>query len=92
VFTHHSASSPSSGWYAARIPFGRSGRFQRTRFSSWIYDAILLFVVVLAATQHAPARGVLLAVFLVYRLATRLLTRGRRMPSAPDRPGGEPRR
>ncbi|WP_328464985.1 hypothetical protein [Streptomyces sp. NBC_00448] len=60
--------------------------------SRWIYDAILLSAVVLAATQHVLARGAVVAAFLVYRVAARLVIRGWRTLSAPGRPGAEPRR
>ncbi|MEW1859082.1 hypothetical protein AB0399_01630 [Streptomyces sp. NPDC088194] len=104
MFAHHSASSRSSCRYAERIPsdrsghfghfslFGSSGRFRRPLVSRWIYDAILLSAVVLAATQHVLARGAVVAAFLVLRVAARLFLRGRRPLAAPGRPGAEPRR
>ncbi|WP_405795727.1 hypothetical protein [Streptomyces sp. NBC_01506] len=88
MFAHRSASSPSPCWYVSRNPVGLSGRVRRTRFSSWIYDAILLFVVVLAATQQMLGRGLLLAAFLLCRVALRLHARGRRTPALADRPDG----
>ncbi|MFE9061182.1 hypothetical protein [Streptomyces violaceusniger] len=86
MFTHRSASSPSSRWCVSGIPRNGPGRFDCSRIPTRIYDAMLLFLVIFAVTQHVLGRGILLAAYLVFRLTSRRLAHSRLTPSAPGHP------
>ena len=51
-----------------------------------IYDVLLLLLVVLALSQHVLGRGLLLAAYLVFRLAGRHLAHSGPVSSVPGRP------
>ncbi|MER7876388.1 hypothetical protein ABTY63_22995 [Streptomyces solisilvae] len=88
MFKRDSASSPLSCWYARRIPHIGTGPLSHSGIPTRIYDAMLLFLVILAVTHHMLGRGILLAAFLVCRLVGRRLAHiplTSSAPSGPDR-------
>ncbi|MFF4752705.1 hypothetical protein ACWD5R_11180 [Streptomyces sp. NPDC002514] len=86
MFTHRSTSSPPSPWCAGLLPGAGTLRPRRTGIPARTYDALLMFLVVLAVTHQMPGRGLLLAAFLVFRLTSRRLVHNRPAPSVPGRP------
>ncbi|AUH43876.1 hypothetical protein CXR04_30180 [Streptomyces sp. CMB-StM0423] len=86
-----SVPSSQSRWRAAFRTSARSGRFRWSGIPTRIYDALLLFLTVLAATQQLLVRGTLLAAFLGVRICARRFVRRRERPFIP-RQAGEGRR